>query len=750
MARFSLRLLGPFRAESSGKALPPPDARRIPALLALLALSGGEADKRTLGAHLWPDADDGRGGDSLRHLVRKTGQWLGPEAHRLTTPRYGHLKLDLSDAWIDALAFDDAATRWRKTRAPLAAEEALALYGGPFLQGDPLEWTAGERTERERVRDELLAAVAARPPAREARAASPVFLTAFVGHAAEQGDLFDLLHRPEIRLLTLWGIGGVGKTRLACQLAAGAGVPATFLDLSSLATGSPAEKILLLAADALGKAEPLDSPLEEWLQERLGRESHLLLFDNSEHLDEGAAAATWLLIRCPRLQILATSREPLGVPGEVLWSVAPLPPDEAIALFLARAKASAPKAPMDERAVSALCTRLDGLPLAIELAAAQLRGLTLAQLAEGLSHRFALLREGTGPERHRALEATLAGSWERLGEPEKRLLSRLSLFAGSFSPESVEAVCEGDLPSLNRLIAHSLVVPGERFQLLESVREFASTKLIEREDLGPLQERFRAHYAATFTAWLDALWQDRKAAAMQAFQQERDNLRQALRWETQTGNGPLIWLLLHFWDRRCEVSEALEAIDAMLAQMDDPEGRRGLRGFRANFLTKYGRWEESRKILESLRDECDAIGHIPQLVAMLYSLGHIYIALNLGESARESFVRMRALCGDDDGASQWLSRALEGLAAALVHLDRDGEAQAVYEEALRMARRDRSELIEATILEKMASMHLKCGRAAEAETLFVEVLALARRLEDRLLERLAVEGLALVSHEAAA
>ena len=751
MAAFSLHLMGPFAAKAQGVLLPPPEARRIPTLLALLVLRGGELDKRYAVAQLWPDADEERGMDSLRHLVRKTCHWLGPDADRLTTPRYGYLKLRLDDTQIDVLSFDAAVRRWQRTGDKVAADEALALYAGPFLEGDFLDWAASERNERERLYEMLRAtgAVVAPPAAIHPPdvALPPVFLTTFVGRDAEREGVCLALNKGGTRLLTLWGPGGVGKTRIACLLAAAAKTPVCFLDLSVLPVAAAEERIYTLLADALGKPADVQESPDSWSVRHLKQGRWLLLLDNTEHLVESAAqVAIHLLSACANLQILATSRRPLGVVGEVLWSLPPLPLDEAVALFVERAQASAPKTVLDEAATQALCQHLDGLPLALELAATHLRWLTLAQLETQFTRRFAILAGGLAPlpERHRALEATFIGSWELLSEPERQLLARLSLFAGSFSLESVLAICEGELEVLERLVSHSLVVPGERLYLLESLREFASARLQEREAPSPLRHRFCAYYYSALDGRANALWKDGQAEAMHFFRDERENLRRALTWELEAGDSRLIYLLLQFWDRRNEFSEAHDALEDALAHSENAEGTRGLLGWKAHFLHRQNRHVEALPILESLVLACEAAHHEKQLISVLNALGNVYGTLERWDEARACFQRMRLLCESDPEMRGWLPHALQGIALAFQSQGKLNEALVTHEEALILSQANQSELLEAMALQKIAQLRVLQGDFREARALLEKVLELAQRIEDPNIERAAREQLALL------
>src|SRR3954447_17174579 len=285
-------------------------------------------------------------------------------------------------------------------------------------------------------------------------------LTSFVGREAELAEVARLL--PRARLLTLTGPGGAGKTRLALRAADAAAADhpgGTFLvELARTEDPRLVPSALLAALGATEKPEeaPLDTAARD-----LGDRSALIVLDNCEHLQEaGAQLAETLLVRCPQVRLLVTSREsPLGVPGETVWSVPSmsLPESDAVAalersdaarLFVGRARQAQPDFSLDGDAgpaVARICHSLDGLPLAIELAAARLRLLSATQIADGLGDRFRLLTGGDrgALPRHRTLRGSIEWSHDLLGEDERTLLRRLSAFAGGFTLDAAEAVCAG-------------------------------------------------------------------------------------------------------------------------------------------------------------------------------------------------------------------------------------------------------------------------------------------------------------------
>src|SRR5215212_4497408 len=275
----------------------------------------------------------------------------------------------------------------------------------------------------------------------------PVSLTSLVGREREITDLEALVAAQ--RLVTLTGVGGSGKTRLAAELALRIDWRrADSVAWVELAATSDPLLVLQQAAAALSLRALAEGACFEALVEALRDRDLLLVLDDCEHLITACAdLARNLLLRCPKLHILATSREPLGIAGEHVWPVPPIAPNEAVQLFTERAAAVDPAFALTDDntpAVAEICRRLDGIPLAIELAAARVRVLTPKQIAARLEDRFAILTGGarTAIPRHRTLRAAIDWSFALLSEREQTLLARLSIFAGSFSLEAAEAVCD--------------------------------------------------------------------------------------------------------------------------------------------------------------------------------------------------------------------------------------------------------------------------------------------------------------------
>jgi predicted ATPase/class 3 adenylate cyclase len=356
----------------------------------------------------------------------------------------------------------------------------------------------------------------------------PVPATPFLGREAELRELAELSSVPGLRLLTLTGPGGTGKTRLALQLAAE--LAERFPEGMYWVTLAPlrdAELVPSAVAQALEVEERVDEPAVATIA-RAASGTTLLLLDNCEHVLDGVAAVVSpLLTQTAELVVLATSREPLGLAGERVVPVAPLAREDATALFRARAEAAGAGTELDAAVVGAVCARLDDLPLAVELAAARTAALPLATLLARLSQRLDLLR---GPrdadERQRTLRATIAWSHDLLEPSEKVLFRRLAVFAGGAELEAAEAVCEADLDDLSSLVAKSLVrLGGTRYWMLETIREFAAAELEAAGEGGRLRDAHASWFAAL--ARLEAPLSSRRAEWVERLEADRDNLRLA-------------------------------------------------------------------------------------------------------------------------------------------------------------------------------------------------------------------------------
>jgi predicted ATPase/DNA-binding CsgD family transcriptional regulator len=446
----------------------------------------------------------------------------------------------------------------------------------------------------ERIEPHLVA------PARSGNLPRP--LTSLIGRDAEIASVLALLADDDVCLLTLTGPGGVGKTRLAISVAASSA--ATFADgvvFVALAPITDPELVVPAIAQALGLRERGTQPVLESITAYLGSRELLLILDNCEHLLPAATVVADLLAACPRLTVLATSRSVLRLSGEHELPVPPLPlpslerrdagteravaeltRSEAVQLFVARARAVRPGFTLttdNADAVGEICRRLDGLPLAIELAAARLRALSPSALLARLEQRFRLLAGGPrdAPERQRTMRDAIAWSYDLLIEPERAMFRRLSIFAGGFTLQAAEDISRDRSAALEHVFAlvdHSLMHQVERtgtesrFGMLETIREFGLERLAESGEL----EVIAARHAAWCVGLAEEVRRTGRLSQMRGLRRlevEHPNLRAALSWllargETETALH-LAGLLAEFWLRHGHLAEGQAWLDRALA-----------------------------------------------------------------------------------------------------------------------------------------------------------------------------------------
>jgi predicted ATPase/Tfp pilus assembly protein PilF len=392
----------------------------------------------------------------------------------------------------------------------------------------------------------------------------PAPATPFLGREQEIDQIAGLLRRPDVRLVTLTGPGGSGKTRLSLQAAAAAaddydrGV--WWVPLASLADPALVETA---AAQALGSKDTLAATV--------GDQRVLLLLDNFEHLLDAAARVGETIGSCPNLTVLVTSREPLHVDGEWEVAVDPLRELEAVALFTQRALAvSSDFAANGE--VAEICRRLDCLPLAIELAAARLKALSPPALLERLEQRLPLLAGGSrsAPERQRTLRATIAWSYDLLTQEEQDLFARLAVFADGCTLEAAEEICGADVDAVASLVDKSLVRrTGDRYWMLETIREFAAERLENLPDVS----RLRDGHAAWFVDLAERARPELRGRAAREWlarlDEEHANVRASLEHLLASGDADralrltgAIWL---YWQTRGDWTEGRRFLAAALA-----------------------------------------------------------------------------------------------------------------------------------------------------------------------------------------
>ena len=417
----------------------------------------------------------------------------------------------------------------------------------------------------------------------------PVQLTSFVGREAEMLDVGQLL--VDNRLVTLTGAGGAGKTRLGVEIAARIAPEfrdgVWYVDLSPIT--HPAV-VPVTVMRALGLPDQPGRSTMDTLLRFVADRQLLILLDNCEHLlDASAELVVAVLAGAPGLTVLATSREPIGVTGEATWRVPSLSvADAAIELFADRARLAQTGFTVSSdnaAAVAEICGRLDGMPLAIELAAARVRALSLAEILEGLHDRFRLLTGGarTAVRRQQTLRASVDWSHALLSEPERVLFRRLAVFLGGLDLDAAQAVAGGGdveryqvLDQLTLLVDKSLVVAENasgrtRYRLLETVRQYAQEKLAESGEADAVRSRHRDHYTA-IAALLDAPARTDHEQRLEQAEAEMDNLRAAFVWSLETSDVgrslELATSLQPLWFTRGRIREGLAWFDAALTGGD--------------------------------------------------------------------------------------------------------------------------------------------------------------------------------------
>ncbi|WP_370949886.1 BTAD domain-containing putative transcriptional regulator [Amycolatopsis sp. cg5] len=511
------------------------------------------------------------------------------------------------------------------------------------------------------------------------RSSLPAPLTELVGRATAVEELRELLAAG--RLVTLTGPGGVGKTRLALELARA--VEARHADGARLIELAGLDHHVTNAvADALGIREaPTSGSLRDQLTDAVRDKEILLVFDNCEQvIEEVAELADHLLAAAPRLRILATSQEPIRLAGETVWPVPPLDESSAVRLFVARAGPGF--ATGDAETVAAICRRLDGLPLALELAATRVRALGAAELLTRLDDRFRLLAAGNRgtPPRHQTLRAMIDWSWELLGESERALLRRLAVHPESAGLEAIETVCGGEIDVLARLVDRSLVVvtEGPRYRLLESVAAYSIERLHESGEFDEVlsghrhfytelagRARLRGHEQRQWLARLDVESANLRTALENAGAAEALRLADALAW---------------YWYLRGKLSEGHRSLTAALAAPGEAPAalRARVSAWQAGFAVLLGDGgdlnAQARRAL-ALFDEADDPAGLARAEWFLSAglLGSGDLTAN-EELLDQALSRFRAL-GDEWGVAAALSTraALARPRGDLAAAERDGE-----------------------------------------------------------------------------
>jgi predicted ATPase/predicted Ser/Thr protein kinase len=598
----------------------------------------------------------------------------------------------------------------------------------------------------------------------------PEQLTSFVGRGPELDQLGQLL--VSARLLTLTGAGGCGKTRLALQLAGRqktefeAGV--WVVDLAPLADPALLPQAI---AGVLGVSEGSNRSLLDGLVDHLRPRHLLLVLDNCEHLIAACAELSESLLRAaPQLRIVATSREGLGIPGETVWRVPsltlPSPGQtlttdgllefEGMRLFAERAASIAPFVLTNANAVAVaeVCRRLDGIPLAIELAAARVSVLSVDQINVRLKDRFRLLTGGgrTAVARQRTLEAAVDWSYDLLSEPERRLLGRLSVFAGGWTLEAAEEVCAGEgierddiVDLLSGLVDKSLVIVEEdpagdrRYRLLETIRQYGRDRLFRSGEIGSVCARHFAFVLALAQRAEPELTRSDQVRWLNRLQVEHDNIRSALEWAAGapecTDRGlDLATAVWWFWTRRGYFSEGQRRLGEALAGCTEVSARVakayvGLIHFTI-FQGDPGTPGACAKCLEVARAAGDAWSEA-------YSLGSSAIL----ESDAGNFERAAALAADahrvaltsqhQEGGNQPLALSLRMMAYAALQKGDQARAADLFEQTVTLQRHHGDIWSLGIVLCDLAALRALQGSHADARALSHEAIDFCRQLGDR-------------------
>jgi predicted ATPase/Tfp pilus assembly protein PilF len=599
----------------------------------------------------------------------------------------------------------------------------------------------------------------------------PLQPTPLIGREKEVAHVCNLLRGDETRLLTLTGPGGTGKTRLALQAAA------DLLDDFSdgtffvpLATLTEAELFSSAVAETLGVRETGEQPLDETLKDYLSERRLLLVLDNFEQVLEAAPTITELLAEAPGLKVLATSRAPLGLYGEHEFPVPPLtmpdlkhPPPlesltqyEAVELFVERAQAVKPEFEVTNEsapAVAEICVRLDGLPLAIELAAARIKMLPPKAMLQRLTSRLKLLTGGARdlPERQRTLRATIEWSFALLDQGEQVLFARLAVFSGGRTLEAIEAICdaEGDLPvdvfeGVSSLLDKSLLRQEEgpggepRFVMLETVHEFAREKLQESAEAGEIKRTHTEYFLTLAEEAYPELKGANQLQWLERLEVEHDNMRAALSWASEHKEvevalrlGDALWL---FWSTRGYQSEGRRWLQEALA-IDGSV----LPEVRAMALAGIGRLAFEQGDYDRAQEACEEGLGLLANEARESSEAKLWLLERLGwvAWAREEYEQAKQLFEESLAPSRkmkdtwWLATSLLGLALVTHSLGDYERATELYEQSMDLFREQGDKRRLSTCLNNLAMMVYSQGDLGRAAKLTEESVALVRELGAR-------------------
>jgi predicted ATPase/ATP/maltotriose-dependent transcriptional regulator MalT len=610
----------------------------------------------------------------------------------------------------------------------------------------------------------------------------PVALTSFVGRTHDIAAICALLQRPEVRLLTILGIGGIGKTRLGMQVATA--LQEHFVDgvsFISLASVHDPHLVASTIAQGLGVQEVGEPHVLEQLKVVLQSKQLLLFIDNFEHVVTAASLLTELLLACMQLTILVTSRAVLYLQGEYQYPISPLPvPDSthfaelgilaqnpAVSLFVQRAQAVRPHFSLTQTnapIIAQICARLDGLPLAIELAASRIKMFPLQALLARLKRRFEILTGGTqgAPARQQTLHNAIAWSYDLLDPWEQRLFCMLSVFADGWTVEAIDAVVssiaqtEKDSYSLfdriSSLLDKSLLLQFEqegvdaRFAMLETLREYGRERLQERGEAEMVQQAHALHFLRFAEQAAPYLKGEQQLVWVARIEQELENVRIALEWfihRAQMEHALRLGAALGwFWYLRGYWSEGRSWLDAMLELAD---GKKPVDAYAdvlyyAGVLAYYQDDSSAQALLTQSVALCREVGLTRVLVSALGMLGLLISMQGDRTSASPLLEECEHLCRTK--AYRWeLAHLLRKLALIAWHQGDLTRASSCAQEGLTLARKIGDTSLIATTLSVLSGIANRQGDLARATTLTQETLNLAQKLGDTSLIATATQNL---------
>ena len=567
------------------------------------------------------------------------------------------------------------------------------------------------------------------PPLKSLHQANlPVPQTPFLGRRRELAEVDEMLLRPGVRLLTLVGPGGTGKTRIALQAAADAAdrYPAgvQWVALAPLADAALVPDVVAAALGAKGS-----------LAEFIGDRAMLVVVDNMEHVIAAAPELPRLLAACPNLNLLVTSRELLRVPGEHAYPVPPLAPAEGLELFVAQARAAEPGFTPGP-AIAELCARLEQLPLALELAAARVRVLSAEQLLDRLGQRLDVLKGGRGvDERQQTLRATIQWSHDLLDPEERRLFAALAVFAGGCTLEAAEQVCGADIDVLQSLVDKSLVRAREsgRFWMLETIRQFAAEGLARSNDQEPLRRRHAEYFIALAESANLSQYAEGGEARQGLLAGEQPNVRAVLEWALERREADLgarmALAVQQLWAAG-QPAEGIRWFDTFLAFDDLSDKLRaralcsagGMADHDSQRELAHRRYLESLAVYRQLEDE-------DGLAFVLMHLGHSYWYQGDPGAARDAARESLEICRRR-GLRRQESQVL-GLLGDLEFEDGDPAAGfELLEQATDMAASAGYPWWQARMLLRRCRRMRERGTTDQAEALAEQSLRLALEIED--------------------